>query len=595
MTKHYAIILAGALALAGCHHDDGGSNNDGGGGTGGTGGGADMALGGDMADPGTPPTPMTTHVGATGTTSNLVTDGAGHAAYLLNAAPVMSGTTALGTAGELHVVDAGGTDVKLGGNVFVGCYSLAPDDSGIFWIGFDATNGPKMGDASLNYLSFAAGAMPKQIVATGMPVTNLNASNPLAAAIYTPTALVKEGFFSPSGKYFLVAIAVAKDSTTPDLHVIATATGSDVYQRPNGGAVYSQLVMPDDTMVFQDTSAGSGPSAPPVQTLYWTKLPSGTPTAITTHTASFAPTADGKTLLVLKSGGDLLTWDLAGKSGTPKTLASGVALFTVGADATGPVAWVGADHSVHVAALDGTKLLDLVGTSANADVFGAIHLSPANDHVYWFANAEQQNNRGTLMHAAVKSGGTAAKVGDKISMPDFTATDSAIVFLQNVDDVGKLGDAAWAALDGSGVTALGTKAAVGALRVGNPSPGSWYALHGTGTTADTAHTAIDGSPSLVGALAFGSAMGDVQLDAAVHVSGYRLSDSGKVAIWAGGATWNATASNWVGALAFASGSSPSSIVDGKLAGVSELGPVQGRKLFVSAPAASPAGIYFVTY
>jgi hypothetical protein len=222
-------------------------------------------------------------------------------------------------------------------------------------------------------------------------------------------------------------------------------------------------------------------------------------------------------------------------------------------------------------------------------------LSPTKSDVYWFANAEQQNNRGTLMHAAVASGASAGKVGDKISMPDFAVTDSAIVFLQNVDDVGQLGDAAWAALDGSHVTALGQKAAVGGLRVASPVPSTWYALHLNGAVADTAHTALDGSASLTGALALGGAGGDAPLDAAVHEGAFRLSDSGKVAIFAGGAAWNAAATNWVGALSFVSGASPSSVVAGNLAGVSEIGPVVGRKLFVSAPAATPAGIYFVTY
>jgi hypothetical protein len=596
MRTFHILVFAGALALAGCNHDDGG--NGGNGGNGGSGGGVvDMAMGGDMTDPGTPPTPTATHVGVTGNTSNLVTDGAGHAAYLVNAAPVMSGTTALGIAGELHVTDAGGKDTMLAANVFQHCYQLAPDGSAIFWIGFDATNGPKMGTASLNFLSLtAAGAMPKQLVATGMPVTNVNANNPAAAALYAPNPLTQESLFSPSGKYFLVGIAVAIASTTPDLHVFDTTSGMDVYQRPNGGFVYLQLVMPDDTLIFQDTAAGSGPSAPPVQTLYWVALPGTTAaTAITTHTASFQPSADGKTLVILKTGGDLLTWDMTAKSGAPKTLAAGAALFTVGGAANGPVAWVGGDQSVHVVGLDGGKLLDLDAASAAADVFGGIHLSPDAAHVYWFASAEQQNNRGQLRHAEVKSGATVATVADKVSVPDFTVTDSAIVFLRNVDDLGKLGDAAWAGLDGATITALGMKANVGGLRVGVPGSGSWAALHLNAAAADTGHNAIDGAPSLTGALALGSGSGDAALDPTVHAGGYRMSDSGKIAVFAGGATWNATASNWAGALSFVSVAAPSMIVDGHLAGVTELGTIAARKLFVCAPGATPAGIYFVAY
>src|SRR5207253_2331901 len=98
MLKH-VLILVGALALAGCHHDNNGTSDGGGGSGGGGSGDADMATGGDMADTGLPPAPTATHVGATGNTSNLVTDGAGHAAYLVGAAPVMSGSFKIGIAG----------------------------------------------------------------------------------------------------------------------------------------------------------------------------------------------------------------------------------------------------------------------------------------------------------------------------------------------------------------------------------------------------------------------------------------------------------------------------------------------------------------
>ena len=69
-------------------------------------------------------------------------------------------------------------------------------------------------------------------------------------------------------------------------------------------------------------------------------------------------------------------------------------------------------------------------------------LSPDNAHVYFWQNYEAQNNRGTLMHAAVTAGATPNKIGDKISIPDLAVTDTALVFLQNVDDMGQFGDAA---------------------------------------------------------------------------------------------------------------------------------------------------------
>ncbi|MGZ3429057.1 MAG: hypothetical protein ACXVCV_20535, partial [Polyangia bacterium] len=207
-----------------------------------------------------------------------------------------------------------------------------------------------------------------------------------------------------------------------------------------------------------------------------------------------------------------------------------------------------------------------------------------------------QNRRGTLFRAAVAAGATPAHVADKVSLADLAATGDALVFLQNVDDVGAFGDAATAALDGSGVKTLGTKAPVGGLRVG-AAGSSWYALHLTGAAAVAANTPIDGSPAITGGLAFvaGGSAADVSLDATVHQGAFGFSDDGLAAVFAAGATWDATAKNWLGALSFIATGAPSTKIDGTVAGVSELGPIAGRSLFVSAPGASPAGIYFVRY
>ena len=589
----HTIILAIAIALAGCNHDDGG--NGGNGGTGGNGGGGDvgdMALPNDLEVNTSPPSPTATHVGATGNTSNLVTAG-GHAAYLLNAAPMASGGTTIGVAGELHVTSFDGTDVMVGANVLAQRYQLAPDGKSIFWINFDPSSGPASGTASLSYLSLSAGASAKSIAAQ-MPVTNL-VQDPTKTAVYSPNPLTMESFFSPSSKYFLVAVPPAKESTEPDLHVIDTSSGMDVYQRPNGAALYSQVVLPDDTMLFQDTAGGTSSSSTPVQTLYWVALPGGTaPAAIATKTASVMPTADAKSVVILGTGGDLSTWDATNKSAAPKALASNVALFSLGGG--GLLAYIGWDHSVHVVALDGTKKLDLDGATANADLFGEIQLSPDGGNVYFFQNAEQQNRRGNLYRAAVGAAAAPTHVADKVSLADLAVTGDALVFLQNVDDVGNFGDAAIAQLDGSGVTALGTKAPVGGLRVG-AAGATWSALHLSGAATVAANTPIDGSPAITGALAFvaAGAGADVTLDATVHEGAFGLSDDGLAAVWAGGATWDATAKNWLGALSFAATSAPSAKIDGGLAGVSEIGPVAGRSLFVSAPGASPAGVYFVRY
>jgi hypothetical protein len=86
------------------------------------------------------------------------------------------------------------------------------------------------------------------------------------------------------------------------------------------------------------------------------------------------------------------------------------------------------------------------------------------------------------------------------------------------------------------------------------------------------------------------------LDAKVHQGAFAFAaDDGRTAAFVTGATWNAAAFNYVGSLAFIAARAPGTKVDGMLAGVAELGPIINRSLFVSAPTATTAGIYFVTY
>jgi hypothetical protein len=573
MTKQRLLFLA-TLSVAGCHSGGGKPGSD---------------------DPGTPPSPMASHVSASGVTAGLVAGGT-HAAYLLNPRPAMSGTIKLGTAGELHVTNASGRDFKVASDVLLGRYVMAPDGSALFYIGFDLTNGPGSGTASLNYLSLATdGAMPRQVAASGAPVTNQSASP--FATIYVPDPLVGNSLFSPSSKFFLAHLAAAVDATTPDLHVYDTSSGNDVYQRPNGAAVYTQLVMPDDTMIFQDTAAGTSPSAPPLQTLYWVKL-GGSPSAatITTRAAQFTATADNKTLVILRTNGDVVTWSIGSSSPASSALASGAAEIALGNDANGPIAWIGADHSLHVVTTDGNKKLDLAAAVAAADYLGPLTLSPDRKDLYYWQSVEQQDNRGTLWHVGA-GGGTPVKVADKASLLDLTVTGNALVLEDNVDDLGQLGGAAAAQRDGSKLLGLGMGAVVGGLRVATPDDNGWIAMHldGAAIDGDLAHTPIDGSLPISGALAFDNGSSELVLDAAVHTGGFALSPSGKTAIYVAGAAWNDSAQNWVGALTFAASSTPTMKVDGKVRGVSELGPIVSRKLFVNAPAGNPAGVYYLSY
>jgi hypothetical protein len=571
MTRYFVLT---ALLAFGCGDKSGSGGNDMAmnGGT-----GPDLAPPADMTDTTMPPAPNATHVGATGPTAGLVTAGVKAAAYLLNP----TGTPATG---ELHVVTAAGVDKKIDTGVAIGGYALTNDGKQVIY------TKPSGQNASLFWADASAATVTPKTLFTGT---------------YPSATLTQGGFMAPSGHYFLAGVRGAGVAQSLDMHVINMANGNDVYQRLNGGFDYLEVVLPDDTCIFQDTAGGTSTTTPPVQTLYWISLPMAATTtaaAINTRTANMTPTADNKTLLYLKSNGDLYAWDLTTKTGAGSKIASAVVKYAVGGDATGPVAFIAADGSVHVQSTKGTKLLDTQPSMATS--FRApIALAPDGADLYFFQNGDLvtggvQNNQGTLMRVAVQAGATPSKVADKVSIKDLQVMDNALVFVQNVDGTGTFGDAAKANRDGSGISALGMKVPVGGLQVVNPGPDTWFAMHLTMSVNDTANAPIDGSPAIYGALAWADYNGGAEqtLDGKVHAGtfGFAL-DDGRTAAFVTGATFNATAKNYVGALAFLAARAPSTKIDGKLSGVSELGPIIGRSLFVNAPTATTAGVYFVTY
>jgi hypothetical protein len=208
------------------------------------------------------------------------------------------------------------------------------------------------------------------------------------------------------------------------------------------------------------------------------------------------------------------------------------------------------------------------------------------------------------MRLAVQSGATPSKVADKVSIRDLQVFASAIVFLQNLgvppaDPGVQFGDAAKANRDGSGITPLGMKVPVGGLQAVAPEFGAWLAMHLVNGVDDSANNStIDGSPLAYGALQWEDYTGaaPVMLDAKVHAGAFGFAlDDAHTAAFVSGATFNATAGNYVGALKLFATRAPSTTVDGMVTGVAELGPISGRSLFVSAPTATMAGIYFVKY
>lgn len=579
----FIALLAGVV---GCGDNNGGNGSqdmamNGGGGDGGA--LPDLTPPNDLVDTTVPPAPTTMHVGATGPTGGLVTAGVTAAAYLLN--PTGSPTT-----GELHVVTAAGVDKTVDTAVPIGSYELTRDGKQVI---YSKPSGQK---GSLLWADVSGATVTKK---------TLFANN------YASGTLSQGGFMSPSGHFFLAGVSTVTGPSL-DMHVIRMTDGADVFDRLNGGFDYLEVVLPDDTCIFQDTAGGTSTTTPPVQTLYWTALPmtgtTTTATAINTRTANMTPTPDNKALLYLKTNGDLYSWDVTAKSGAGTKIASSVVKYTVGGDATGPVAYIAADGSVHVQSLDGaTKLLDTPASSATS--FRApLVLAPDNADVYFFQNGDLvnggvQNNAGTLMRVAVTSGAMPSKIADMVSIRDLNVFDSAIVFLQNLGvppapPATQLGDAVKADRDGTNIAPLGMKVPVGGLQAVNPGPATWFAMHLTASMDDAANAPINGSPALLGTLSWEDYTGaaSIALDAKVHQGAFGFAlDDGRTAAFVTGATWNMTANNYVGSLAFIAARAPSMKVDGMLAGVAELGPIINRSLFVSAPTATMAGVYFVKY
>ncbi|MGZ3440191.1 MAG: hypothetical protein ACXVDD_11780, partial [Polyangia bacterium] len=402
----------------------------------------------------------TKRVSADGKTMAIASDGAAHVAYLLNA------TAGFGAPGELHVATADGKDFKIASNITVGGFLLSPRGKGMVYTQSNTGN-----DASLSWVDLTTPATPPKTIFTGglqqQPI------NPGTTAPTYTTPLLQQGFLSPSGRYYVMGVLAPNVAGSPDMHVIDMDSGEDVFVRDNGAFRYLELVLPDDTMVFQDAVGGNSGVAggAGVQTLFWISLTSATPTStpatIDVRTGSYSPTGDNKTIVYQRvDTRELYSWDAVGKPAAGTKIASNALTFAVGG--SGPVAYIGTDHSVHVVGLDGTSVVDVTGTTAQADPFSTIFISDDGADVYYFQTVDTQDSRGTLMHLAAAAGAAPAKIADSASIFDVHPVPGGLLFLQNVDGTGTIGDAIKSARDGSGATALGTGVPIGFLTLTTP-------------------------------------------------------------------------------------------------------------------------------
>ena len=101
----------------------------------------------------------------------------------------------------------------------------------------------------------------------------------------------------------------------------------------------------------------------------------------------------------------------------------------------------------------------------------------------------------------------------------------------------------------------------------------------------------------VGALALTSngGGGDTAVDPSVRIGQFAVGDDQKSLVFIGGVAFDTASGNYVGSLYQADVATPTIKSAALLTGVSEMGPVVSRSLFVNAPKASTPGVYFVKF
>jgi hypothetical protein len=116
----------------------------------------------------------------------------------------------------------------------------------------------------------------------------------------------------------------------------------------------------------------------------------------------------------------------------------------------------------------------------------------------------------------------------------------------------------------------------------------------TGAKND-AQQPIDQSAPIIGALGVSNTGNSAEqsLSATVHAGTFEFADDQRCLVYVADAAFVAS-SDYQGALNLLDSSAMQS-VPAMLTGVAELGPVASRAFFVSAPGATPAGIYLVRY
>ena len=554
--------------------------------------------------------PQVTHIGVDAPACCIETTRAAWRVMYL-ASPKPGGSDSRGrdvaTKGELHLADAYGQDVVLAANVPRSGYIFSPDGRLAIFL---APTGDKDGSYALKFAALASDTIGPVDPITVIP-RGLN-----------DVPLASQSFFTGSGRYLIIGIAPKGITYSTDLTVVEVATARVIATLPDGSFNYIENVTSNDVMIYQNSTASKTLGKPSVEGLYVLPLAAaaggGLPSRIDTHTINFTLTADEQRILYTRYDASLWMYDLRDKSRVQ--LAADVVTFTVGADANGRLVWIGRDLAVHVAPILQPEMLTTAPHTT--DVWSSFLFSPSGQDLYFFDRVSTQDANGDLFRLNLRPGalGQAPNLIERrVSSSDFTFIGGRVRFIRGLDGRGEIGELVSAELDGSDIRSIARGVASGSLRIANPSPVEEQApkgqpprgpvdmatpiippvyAHLMNAKRDTSRTTplFDESEPIVGALAFSrNEEPPVQLDPSVHVGGYRFSPDGYVLVYAGGAKLNTDLAAYLGTLRLFQTLVDQNPVPPVLEGVSELGRIRERAFFVTAPAASPAGVYFVRY
>ena len=547
--------------------------------------------------------PQVTHVGKSATTCCMVTRGAEFALYLAD--PVPGQTDARGNPhppnGELHLTNAF-TDYTLASNVAAYSYGFTPDGR---WAMYAQKSREHY---SLNFASVEGPDFKQPTIVQVVPDG------------IQDQPITQQGFFSPTARYFIVGVLPSKVANTPDLHVIDLEKLTDVFNLPNGSFAYFEQIAPDDTMVFNNSTASTTPGTPSQDGLYVGNLSALIqglrPSRIDTFVTTVQLVGDQFTVLYVKANGDLMLYELRDKFQVK--LASNVISISAGPQKRGPYAYIATDRSLHVIQKLGTEIWSL--PSGAADPNGPIVFSPDGRRIYWFKMASTQDQNGELWTALLPPGdGKPVRVAGRVSTGDLQFLNDKLLQVRNVDGYGAAGDMTSSLLDGSNPFVIASGVGLGGIRSANPIPpappptvtnfgpfdlGAYVPppvfanLTGAKIDPNKQNVPINQSNTVLGQLAFGTSLDapEIILNPSVHAGQYEFSDDGYILAYAGDAVWNDTVSNYVGTLQFYGSLPDTSAAAPALDGVSELGPIRNRAMFVDAPANSKTpGVYFIKF